>query len=49
MPVVGATEGASPAEAARFACAAAGISVTRHGATSALASRAEVEARLVRR
>ena len=46
---VGLAEGASPAEAARFACAAAGISVTRHGATSALASRAEVEARLARR
>ncbi|MEC9431773.1 MAG: PfkB family carbohydrate kinase [Pseudomonadota bacterium] len=39
-------EGAAPEDAARFACAAAGLSVTRHGATTALATRAEVEARL---
>ncbi len=35
-------EGAEPAEAARFACAAAAVSVTRHGAMSSMATREEV-------
>jgi ribokinase len=37
-------EGSSPAEAARFASAAAAISVTRRGAQAAMPSRAEVDA-----
>lgn len=39
-------EGAAPEEAARFGCAAAAISVTRHGAQASMPFRAEVEARL---
>jgi ribokinase len=38
------SEGRTPEEAARFAVNAAGISVTRHGAQPAMASRAEIEA-----
>ena len=38
------SEGKSPQQAARFAVAAAGISVTRHGAQPAMASRAEIDA-----
>ncbi|WP_306365877.1 ribokinase [Nocardiopsis sp. CC223A] len=40
------TEGADPAEAMRFAAAAAALSVQRHGASSSMPSRAEVEALL---
>ena len=36
-------EGLSPTEAARFACAAAALSVTRHGAASSMPRRAEVQ------
>jgi ribokinase len=38
------SEGRSPPDAARFAIAAAAISVTRHGAQPAMASRAEIDA-----
>lgn len=38
------SEGKSPQEAARFAVAAAGISVTRQGAQPAMAKRAEIDA-----
>jgi len=38
------SEGNAPPEAVRFAIAAAGISVTRHGAQPAMASRAEIDA-----
>ena len=41
---VGLSEGRSPQEAARFAVAAAGISVTRQGAQPAMARRAEIDA-----
>ena len=41
-------EGRDPVEAARFACAAAAISVTRPGAAASMASRAEIEALLAR-
>lgn len=40
------SEGKSPLEAVRFAMAAAAISVTRHGAQPAMASRAEIDALL---
>jgi ribokinase len=36
----------SPQDAARFGCAAAGISVTRPGTAPAMPSRAEIEALL---
>jgi ribokinase len=39
-------QGADPIEAARFGCAAASISVTRAGAATSMASRAEIEAAL---
>ncbi|MEU0491051.1 ribokinase [Nocardiopsis sp. NPDC006139] len=39
-------EGAEPAEAMRFAAAAAALSVQRHGASSSMPTRAEVEALL---
>ncbi|MCR8725552.1 ribokinase [Frigidibacter sp. ROC022] len=39
-------EGRPPAEAARFGCAAAGISVTRPGAAAAMPDRAEIDALL---
>ena len=39
-------EGAGPAEAMRFAAAAAALSVQRHGASSSMPTRAEVEALL---
>jgi ribokinase len=38
------SEGKTPEQAARFAVAAAAISVTRHGAQPAMASRAEIDA-----
>jgi len=38
------SEGKSPVRAVRFACAAAAISVTRHGAQPAMASRPEIDA-----
>jgi ribokinase len=38
------SEGKSPVEAVRFAAAAAAISVTRHGAQPAMASRTEIDA-----
>lgn len=41
------SEGRTPPEAARFAVAAAAISVTRHGAQPAMASRAEIDAMMV--
>lgn len=41
-------EGAEPREAARFACAAAAIAVTRRGAQTSIPTRAEVEALLAR-
>ena len=40
------SEGKSPPDAARFAAAAAAISVTRHGAQPAMASRTEIDALL---
>jgi ribokinase len=40
------SEGKPPPEAARFAVAAAAISVTRHGAQPAMASRVEIDALL---
>jgi ribokinase len=40
------SEGQSPPDAARFAVAAAAISVTRHGAQPAMASRTEIDALL---
>ncbi len=40
------SEGRSPAEAARFGCATAGISVTRPGTAPSMPSRAEIEALL---
>ena len=40
------SEGKSPPDAARFAVAAAAISVTRHGAQPAMASRTEIDALL---
>jgi ribokinase len=40
------SEGKTPEQAARFAVAAAAISVTRHGAQPAMASRAEIDALL---
>ena len=40
------SEGKSPPDAARFAAAAAAISVTRHGAQPAMASRIEIDALL---
>ena len=40
------SEGKSPPDAARFAVAAAAISVTRHGAQPAMASRVEIDALL---
>ena len=40
---VGLMEGRSPAAAASFACAAAGISVTRRGAQASMPTRAEVD------
>ena len=39
-------EGASPAEAVRFGCAVAGLSVTRPGAAASMPARGEVEALL---
>jgi len=39
-------EGRPPVEAARFGCAVAGISVTRHGTAPSMPSREEVEALL---
>lgn len=42
------SEGLSAPEAARFAAAAAAISVTRHGAQPAMASRAEIDAMTAR-
>ena len=39
-------EGMEPAAAARFGCAAAGISVTRPGTAPAMPTRAEIEALL---
>jgi ribokinase len=41
-------EGLSPVEAARFGCATAALSVTRHGAASAMPHRHEIEAMLGR-
>ncbi len=41
-------EGVAPADAVRFACAAAGISVTRHGTAPSMPRRAEIEALLGR-
>ena len=41
-------QGMDPAEAARFGCATAGISVTRRGAASSMPSRAEITALLAR-
>jgi ribokinase len=41
---VGLTQGQSPVDAARLACTAASISVTRHGAQAAMPSRAEIDA-----
>ena len=38
------SEGKAPVQAVRFACAAAAISVTRHGAQPSMASRAEIDA-----
>jgi ribokinase len=43
---VGLSEGKTPEQAARFAVAAAAISVTRHGAQPAMASRTEIDALL---
>jgi ribokinase len=40
------SEGQNPLEAARFGCATAGISVTRHGTAPAMPSRTEIEALL---
>jgi ribokinase len=40
--------GVSPAEAVRFGCAVAGISVTRKGTAPSMPSRDEVEALLAR-
>jgi ribokinase len=45
---VGLSEGKSPAAAVKFAVAAAAISVTRHGAQPAMASRHEIDAFLGR-
>jgi ribokinase len=42
----GLAEGMEPAAAARFGCAAAGISVTRPGTAPAMPTRAEIEALL---
>ena len=41
------SEGKSPPDAARFAVAASAISVTRHGAQPAMASRAEIDAMIL--
>lgn len=41
-------EGCDPVEAARFACAAAGLSVTRPGAAASMPRRAEIDAMLLR-
>jgi ribokinase len=41
-------EGTAPLAAARFACAAAGLSVTRRGTAAAMPTRAEIEAVLAR-
>ena len=41
---VGLAEGLTPAQAARFGCAVAGISVTRPGAAASMPTRAEVDA-----
>ncbi|WMS40993.1 ribokinase [Acuticoccus sp. MNP-M23] len=40
------SEGAMPLEAVRFACAAAGIAVTRAGASAAMPNRAEIDGQL---
>ena len=40
------SEGRTPLEAVKFACAAAAISVTRHGAQPAMASRTEIDGML---
>jgi ribokinase len=45
---VGLSEGMTPAEAVRFGCATAGISVTRPGTAPSMPSRAEIEALLDR-
>ncbi len=42
------SEGLAPLEAVRFACAAAGIAVTRKGASAAMPARAEIERQLGR-
>jgi len=41
-------EGAQPEAAVRFACVAAGLSVTRPGAAASMPARAEIDAALVR-
>ena len=45
---VGLADGMTPPDAARFGCAAAGISVTRLGTAPAMPNRAEIEALLTR-